>query len=726
MEGSSSSFGSEGGAAAPLATWEKHTKGIGSKLLQKFGFKGRLGAKEDGISTAIEVQVRPTNVGLGFGTSEPTKEKNHKDVKEKKKKSASLFGLEELEQDWKTLNDSTLSKKGTDGIEIQDKKRRKFTTEAFLKDYEEFMGKSSTTTVGPIIDMRQQDIKIINDLNDLSNIEGEETTALTMASLDSKPKYAQELLYTLAKQFEIDAKRSHQEELARRRYEERLEELQQKRQEEEMRLKRLEKARALMLDIHQLAENGGESDGSGIGNIEQVLHIVKVLYQECPQEFYTFGVTKILPSLVEKLVVPLTDSLLSNPLSVMIVYKQWQEMSIYFQEQGVRSIAGEFTNAFQLIADREFLPIVRRFISSQWNPVTQCTQCVDVIDVMTKILPGQTIQDLIDVVLLPRLSAALNAWNNDMDHPIHTWILPWLPLLTSKLSSLYPDVRRKLLSWLRNWHAHQPSAIAVVSPWLQVFDTACMENFLSKVIIPKLIDYIRRDFSVNPANQSLEVIEVLLKWETVLPINQYACIFAGEILPKWLRALIAWLNVPDCDFEEICVWYEGWQSVFPKSILNNEENVLPLLKFALDVMKEVASRRVTNRSTSTQQSSAIDLSVVYKSALQCVERSDYYELMRKHMVDRKFKENIDHIQKDQSDRGASSFTASLRDVMAMMAEKNNLNFQPKLGRNVEGKQIWEFGKTSCYIENSVIYSFRPANGTWLPISLDDLVLTQSL
>ena len=50
-------------SANEVGDWQKHTKGFGLKLLQKFGFKERLGANEDGISKAIEVKVRPTGLG---------------------------------------------------------------------------------------------------------------------------------------------------------------------------------------------------------------------------------------------------------------------------------------------------------------------------------------------------------------------------------------------------------------------------------------------------------------------------------------------------------------------------------------------------------------------------------------------------------------------------------------------------------------------------------------
>jgi hypothetical protein len=47
--------------------WTKHTSGFGSAILQKHGFTGRLGSKEDGIALPVTTDGAQTNSkGLGY------------------------------------------------------------------------------------------------------------------------------------------------------------------------------------------------------------------------------------------------------------------------------------------------------------------------------------------------------------------------------------------------------------------------------------------------------------------------------------------------------------------------------------------------------------------------------------------------------------------------------------------------------------------------------------
>ncbi|KAM4120787.1 hypothetical protein ACJW30_03G158100 [Castanea mollissima] len=155
------------GFASVGGEFEKHTKGIGMKLLQKMGYKGGgLGKNAQGIVTPIEPKLRPKNMGTGFNDFNETEEKKKKKKKKKGLLGSDCVGVEKVKE--KRLGSTKKKKK---------KKVEKFVTKA----------EQGSVVVQMVYDMRgpqlQYNVRLAVDLVELEidkihrDLRNEEATA---------------------------------------------------------------------------------------------------------------------------------------------------------------------------------------------------------------------------------------------------------------------------------------------------------------------------------------------------------------------------------------------------------------------------------------------------------------------------------------------------------------------------------------------------------------------
>jgi hypothetical protein len=795
--------------AADIGTWEKHTKGIGLKLLQKFGFTGRLGAKENGVSRAIEVVVRPTNTGIGFGDV-----KEASTLKVNKQIEAEWRGVEYVDEDLEKKKSAVERlasakgwKKGKKSTTEQDKPKVKLTAEDFLNKYmaDEATGGNAVNQKQVIIDMRHKETRVLTDMNDIgASSEMDNMEGVT-------PKLGQELLYNinmLADMEEMHVSRDsrllaqcvrHREVLAADRAA-----LERGVEKEAGRLARLQKVQLILTKIDDKLNANGDNVAGDI-SLQSICALLRTLHENFAEEFQIFGLINLLPHLISRVVSVKDWDPFVNYDYLSEIFDALEPLGEYFESAQQLPLARQARQAFYETVEQKFLPIVRRRISSAWKPETEVGPCVRLMEALRLVLPPAMFEQTVDMFLLPRLTAAVGAWrpafghyrlptsgagadgadagadagadsgvvsggaggwgaarqeeqtegrdngnsngndndnDNDNDNEdslfdprqaaVHRWLLPWIPLLTSKLSSLYPEVRRKFGVLFSSWDAVRDAlpAIGVLQPWLGVFDATSFENLLVRSVVPKLVYVLREGLVINPAQQDIAPVEAVLAWVAlvpVMPVLHLSCLLVGELFPKWLRVLHTWLTSSSSsssnsssgggsaeadvvDFEEVTAWYAGWKELIP-AVLQAEDNIVQCFNIALEMMQAAMM---------AEDDSAIAAALQpFEKTLETLESTNYFALIEQRKMVQRAQRRLEAMEAEEANNYAksvkmatvagfgagasSSKQITFKEILESFAARNNVEFTPRIGKFYEGKQLWQFGRATCYMEQNVVF-----------------------
>ncbi|XP_026278678.1 tuftelin-interacting protein 11 isoform X1 [Frankliniella occidentalis] len=671
-----------------VGNWEKHTRGIGAKLLLQMGYqpgKG-LGKELQGISAPVEAHLRKGRGAIGaYGPEKVTKMADLRPELKEKIEEETEKGEGKLTQWRKEGSKSSKVKyvyKSVDEV-LEDQDRGK----VYKREFNEL-------SKVKVIDMTGPQQRVLSGYHAISGpqrpVDEWETRKEKKFTNFALPELQHNLnlLVDMCEQDIIANVRKLR--IAKDRtvsLEQEEQVLSQKMNQEKKQIEALE----TLLSIVTQLENK-------VLDLDQCSQAFKKLQEHHYEAYRMYDIGDLAPDILK----PLFHEEMKdwNPFEhrtkFLSLFGKWRKILEKDNSAIYSNSMITMRDPYHRLVWETWMPIVRGYINT-WN----CRDCIPLISLLEDwmpLLPGWVMENILEQQVMPRLTLAVEEWNPLTDTiPIHTWTHPWLPLLGQRLHvSVFPIIRHKLSIALVNWHASDTSAHLMLQPWSKAFDKGDMDAFLVKNILPKLQEAMCA-LVINPQMQHLASFSSLkdqwrwvMDWEDMMPVLSMASLLDKIFFPKWLQVLTIWLN-DNPDYEQVSKWYSGWKSMFSEALL-----LQPVIKEHFRKALDLMNRAVSNPSQpiSTQQSTQ----ETYQDPTAAAHQQRYKAMA-------------------EAVRVAAQIPQGFKDLLQKRCEERGIMFMPLVNRWREGKQIYRMGNIQVYIDRSVIFVSGPG-GVWQPTSLN--------
>ncbi|KAA0186866.1 hypothetical protein HAZT_HAZT001077 [Hyalella azteca] len=563
-----------------IGSWEKHTTGIGSKLLKSMGYKEGMGLGKNlqGISTPVEANKRKGKGAIGFYGSERS-ERSIKDYPVHDSDEEDKKKFEEELHHWRKSGDSNkkvkyLYKSADEVIKEGRNKKIRHIDDSHI----------SKTKV---IDMTGPETRVLSSYHAITG----QKSLVASYEESRKQKYEKfdvpELIHNVQMLLEMseediikNARRKEQQSNRIVHIEHEKEQLDAVIAKEERELHTLDEA---LLLLEKLETRFSEKALT----LDEVAQIFDKLHNEFREVYIGYELPYLGPHYLTALFKEAlsTWNPLVNPTQHQHLFRFWQKLL-----EGTASNQGVLDQPMdpyhQLLHDTWFTA-VRSTILGPWEP-RDCGPLIALIEAWKPpLIPVWLCAQILQNVVLPRLTRAVHEWNPLVDAvPIHTWLHPWLPHLSDHMHTIYPVIRQKLASALVHWHPSDRSANLVLSPWVGVFSEVSMNSLLQSSIQPPL-EKVLLELPINLHAQNLQPWYWFRDWEDILPVSSQLDILERCFFPRWFQALGTWLSSGPVH-TEVVAWYKGWRDLIPSRIIGHPQ-IQQKFQQALEVSRRALS-----------------------------------------------------------------------------------------------------------------------------------------
>ncbi|KAI3636177.1 hypothetical protein MIR68_005529 [Amoeboaphelidium protococcarum] len=694
-----------------IGSWEKRTKGIGSKLLQKMGWKvgSGIGASEDrkGIVNPVEVELRQRGKGIGFGQSQsksqqqqPRQSQKQQSSKTQKRQKIVPDDDDDDDDDDESMYDKSYVRKSVQSK--QQKRKVHFKTDLGGGD------------LLKIYDYTGQDVVEHTRFHDI-NLGGDSVSGL---------------------EYDADVDGMRHDDLGKL---SEIEKIERRLDNAELVLKQLQDQKCRVLDQIEYAQqqlSTFQLTQQNYSLLQQLLAGFRVAFNSQDQE------QRLMVSQYDEIfnqiqILDLNDGDKRQTSECLVgivlpdfkrIFQQWsliveQDLSHSIETEliGIVSswmpvirVESEEMVEHEEIQERQmtpyehlmftcWLPVVRRYVINHLD-IKKPQLLTDLFIRWQQIVPQAIMDDLLDTIVQPMIMEELKL---SQIQDVMSWIFQWLPFLgQNQLEEITEFVVGELYNSLQQDDIFMDCGFETLEPWLDVLHGDTINRLVDNVVISKLrISFAHIDFDTFDLQ-----FQILFKWSPLLRSSAILSLMEQYFYPQLMHHCYILLKdggSHDDDDDNLVI----------DKVLQQKSSIQALFAEYMLLMPEIEQ----------MLNDVVDM-VNYK-----LRSGSVVGFMDDRFSKPYQQQHSESIKSSSSSNRRKLINAhptrlSMKETLRYLADKNGILFYPTGQSDSGGRVLFNFGGQIIYTDGDVIYLWKVTKDSkpdFEPISFDQLLSISS-